>query len=157
MYGAALVTLLVLVALTKAPLLPQSPREFPIFAALAVGPMLVGHTGMNWALGHLPAYVVNLTVLGEPIGATLLAAIIPGIGEVPGPGVLVGGAIVLLGVYLTARKQWRVRIGVERTVILRGAHDSIFERGAVRSAFPRQSEGRVAFVTRCNCDARWRC
>ena len=103
-YGAAFVTLLILVWLTKSPLLPQPPREFAIFAALALGPMLLGHTGMNWALGHLPAYVVNLTVLGEPIGATLLAAIIPGIGEVPGPGVLIGGAIVLFGVYLTARK-----------------------------------------------------
>ncbi|MEP6780753.1 MAG: DMT family transporter [Gemmatimonadaceae bacterium] len=103
-YGAAFVTLLVLVWVTKSPLLPQPPREFAIFAALAVGPMLLGHTGMNWALGHLPAYVVNLTVLGEPIGATLLAAIIPGIGEVPGPGVLLGGSIVLLGVYLTAKK-----------------------------------------------------
>ncbi|MEP6765172.1 MAG: DMT family transporter [Gemmatimonadaceae bacterium] len=103
-YGAAFVTLLALVWLTKSPLFPQPTREFAIFGALAVGPMLLGHTGMNWALGHLPAYVVNLTVLGEPIGATLLAAIIPGIGEVPAPGVLIGGAIVLLGVYLTARK-----------------------------------------------------
>lgn len=103
-YGAAFVSLLALVWVTKSPLLPQPPREFAIFAALAIGPMLLGHTGMNWALGHLPAYVVNLTVLGEPIGATLLAAIIPGIGEVPGPGVLIGGSIVLLGVYLTVKK-----------------------------------------------------
>ena len=103
-YGAAFFTLLILVAVTGAPVLPQPPREFGIFAALAVGPMLLGHTGMNWALGHLPAYIVNLTVLGEPIGATLLAALVPGIGEVPGLGVLAGGAIVLLGVYLTARK-----------------------------------------------------
>ena len=103
-YGAAFVTLLVLVWVTNSPLLPQPPREFAIFAALAIGPTLLGHTGMNWALGHLPAYVVNLTVLGEPIGATLLAAIIPGIGEVPGPRVLIGGSIVLLGVYLTAKK-----------------------------------------------------
>lgn len=103
-YGAAFVTLVVLSLATGAALAPQPPRELSIFAALAVGPMLLGHTGMNWALGHLPAFIVNLTVLGEPIGATLLAALIPGIGEVPGPGVLAGGAIVLAGVYLAARR-----------------------------------------------------
>ncbi|MES2522922.1 MAG: EamA/RhaT family transporter, partial [Gemmatimonadota bacterium] len=63
-----------------------------------------GHTGMNWALGHLPAYVVNLTTLGEPIGATLLAAVLPGIAETPGIGTIVGGALVLAGVLATARK-----------------------------------------------------
>ena len=40
--------------------------------------MLIGHTGMNWALKFAPAFVVNLTVLGEPVGATLLAAVLPG-------------------------------------------------------------------------------
>ena len=66
--------------------------------------MLLGHTGMNWALGHLPAYVVNLTTLGEPIGATLLAALLPGIAEVPGPGTLVGGVMVLGGILFAARR-----------------------------------------------------
>jgi drug/metabolite transporter (DMT)-like permease len=104
-YGAAFVTLVALSVATRTQLGPQPPREIGIFAALAVGPMLLGHTGLNWALGHLPAYIVNLTVLGEPIGATLLAAIIPGIGEIPGPGVLVGGVIVLAGVYLAAKRE----------------------------------------------------
>jgi drug/metabolite transporter (DMT)-like permease len=75
-----------------------------IFAGLALGPMLLGHTGMIWALGHLPAFIVNLTTLGEPIGATLLAALLPGIAEVPGWGTIVGGALVLAGVVLAARK-----------------------------------------------------
>lgn len=66
--------------------------------------MLLGHTGMNWALGRLPAYLVNLTVLGEPIGATLLAAALPIIGEVPRTGTLVWGAVVLAGVVVAARR-----------------------------------------------------
>ena len=86
------------------PLAPQPPRELAIFAALALGPMLLGHTGLNYALRYLPAYVVNLTLLGEPVGATFLAAALPGIHEVPGPATLVGGAIVLLGIYVTARR-----------------------------------------------------
>ncbi len=64
--------------------------------------MLLGHTGMNWALKFLPAYVVNLTVLGEPIGATLLGAILPGIRQIPPAITIVGGAIVLAGVVIVA-------------------------------------------------------
>ena len=64
--------------------------------------MLIGHTGMNWALKFLPAYVVNLTVLGEPVGATLLGAIIPSIRQIPTIATLVGGAIVLAGVIIAA-------------------------------------------------------
>ncbi|MEO8624441.1 MAG: DMT family transporter, partial [bacterium] len=103
-YGACLVSLLLLVAMTGAPLAPQPPRELAIFAALALGPMLLGHTGLNWALRHSRAYAVNITLLGEPIGATLIAALLPGIREIPGPTTFIGGAVVLAGVLLTARR-----------------------------------------------------
>ena len=103
-YGACLVVLLLLVAVTGTPLAPQPPRELAIFVALALGPMLLGHTGLNWALKHSPAYVVNITLLGEPIGATLIAAMLPGIREIPGPATFIGGAVVFAGVMLTARR-----------------------------------------------------
>ena len=103
-YGASLVVLLLLTTVTHAPLVPQANRELAIFAALALGPMLLGHTGLNWALKHSPAYVVNLTLLGEPVGATIIAAMLPGIREIPGPLTFVGGAVVFAGVLLTARK-----------------------------------------------------
>jgi drug/metabolite transporter (DMT)-like permease len=103
-YGAAFATCLVLTQFAGKALTPQPPRELAIFAGLALGPMLLGHTGMNWALGHLPAFIVNLTTLGEPIGATILAALLPGIAEVPGLGTVAGGALVLVGVVLAARR-----------------------------------------------------
>jgi len=103
-YGAAFVTCVVIALATGDVLFPQPRRELALFAGLAIGPMLLGHTGMNWALGHLPAFVVNLTTLGEPIGATILAALLPGIAEVPGVGTIVGGVLVLWGVLLTARR-----------------------------------------------------
>ncbi len=96
-YGACLVVLVALSLALAVPLWPQPEREWLIFSALAVGPMLLGHTGMNWALRYLPAYVVNLTVLGEPVGATLLAWLLPSIREVPAPATLWGGALVLAG------------------------------------------------------------
>ena len=103
-YSACLLTLIAIAAAVGAPVIDQPPRELAIFAALAIGPMMLGHTGMNWALGYLPAYVVSLTVLGEPVGATILAAMIPGIGEVPSMITLIGGAIILGGIILTMRK-----------------------------------------------------
>lgn len=103
-YGTCFVVLLVAALATDAPLWPVTPRAFGLYAALAAGPMLLGHTGMNWALRHLPAYVVNLTVLGEPVGATLLAWAIPAIGEPPTTAVLLGGALVLVGAIRAARR-----------------------------------------------------
>ena len=102
-YTACFVALLLFALISGASLAPQPPRELAIFGALAVGPMLLGHTGMNWALKYLPAYVVNLTVLGEPIGATILGAVLPGIRQVPPAITLLGGAIMLLGVFIALR------------------------------------------------------
>jgi drug/metabolite transporter (DMT)-like permease len=101
-YSAAFLSLLAIALSRGTPLAAQPPREIAIFAGLAIGPMLIGHTGMNWALKYLPAYVVNLTVLGEPVGATLLGALIPAIRQIPTVNTLVGGAIVLAGVVLAA-------------------------------------------------------
>ena len=104
-YGACFVALLGMALAVNAPLAPQPPRELLIFAALALGPMMLGHTGMNWALRHLPAYVVSLTVLGEPVGATLLAWLLPGIRETPGALTLAGGALILTGVVVASRRR----------------------------------------------------
>jgi drug/metabolite transporter (DMT)-like permease len=104
-YGACLVALIVIAAIVGARLAPYPAREFGIFALLALGPMLLGHTGMNWALRYARAYQVNIVLLGEPIGATLLAALIPGINERPTIYTLCGGALVLAGILLAERKR----------------------------------------------------
>jgi drug/metabolite transporter (DMT)-like permease len=103
-YGSCFVMLLLLSAIGHVPVAPQPPRELALFAGLALGPMLLGHTGLNWALKRSPAYVVNLTLLGEPVGATIIAAFLPGIRELPGIATVVGGAIVFTGILLAARR-----------------------------------------------------
>jgi drug/metabolite transporter (DMT)-like permease len=102
-YGACFVTLVVCALAVGAPLWPQRPREIAIFAGLALGPMLIGHTGCNWALRYLPAYVVNVALLGELVGATILAALLPSINEVPPPPTVVGGALILAGIAVTSK------------------------------------------------------
>lgn len=104
-YGVCLVVLLGIATIVRAPLLGHSAREFGLFAALALGPTLLGHTGMNWALRHVRAYQVNVVLLGEPIGATLIAALLPGIRERPTVWTIGGGAIVLAGILLAERRR----------------------------------------------------
>lgn len=101
-YGASFVCLLGASLALEVPLVGYSRREYLIFAAIAAGPMMLGHTGMNYALRYLPAYVVNLIALGEPVGATILALLIPAIREIPSLPTVVGGAITLAGVVLAA-------------------------------------------------------
>jgi len=40
---------------------------------LAIGPQLFGHTAFNWAVRRLTATFVAIAILGEPVGAALLA------------------------------------------------------------------------------------
>jgi drug/metabolite transporter (DMT)-like permease len=102
-YGACFVTLLAFAVAIRAPLVPQAPREVAIFAGLALGPMLIGHTGANWALRYLPAYVVNVALLGELLGATVLAALLPAIREIPPATTMAGGALILAGIIVTSK------------------------------------------------------
>ena len=104
-YGVCLVTLLVLALTFSVPLGPYPAREYAIFTGLALGPMLLGHTGMNWALKHARAYQVNIVLLGEPVGAALIAALLPGIREVPASYTLVGGMLILTGIVIAERRQ----------------------------------------------------
>ena len=104
-YGAAFVVLVAIAGARGVPLGGYPPRELLIFAALAAGPMLIGHTGMNYALRYAPAYIVNLTVLGEPIGATVLAVLIPSIHELPTPVTIIGGSLTLAGIGIAAMRR----------------------------------------------------
>jgi hypothetical protein len=54
---------------------------------------------------------VNLTVLGEPVGATLLGAVISAIHQIPSVSTVIGGAIVLAGVVITAPASRKVDSG----------------------------------------------
>ncbi len=105
-YGiAALVMLLIVVADPGSDLVGYPARDWWIFAALAAGPMMLGHTGVNYALRYVPAYVANLAIMGEPVGATLIAWALPALREVPGAGVLAGAVLILSGILLGST--WR--------------------------------------------------
>src|SRR6059036_499338 len=100
-YAVAAVTLGVVAAFRGAPLTGFGLRDWGVFAAMAAGPMLVGHTGMNYALRHFRATTVNVAALGEPVGASVIAWLVPAIHEVPGVTTVTGGILVLLGIAMS--------------------------------------------------------
>lgn len=74
--------------------------ELLLFLALAVVPQIGGHTLYNWSLRWVPAPIVSLSLVGEPVGSSLLAWGI--LSQVPSLGVGLGAGLALLGIYLTA-------------------------------------------------------
>ncbi len=100
-YLFAALALIPFLLLRGEPILGYPAREWWIFAGLAAGPMLLGHTGFNWALRYVRAYIVNLAVLGEPLGASLLAWWLLGGSEVLGPTTVFGGLLILTGLAIS--------------------------------------------------------
>ena len=64
---------------------------------------IFGHTMYNWSLGYIRASVASVFLLGEPIGSSLLAYILPWINQQPSIYTVIGGGIILSGIYLAAR------------------------------------------------------
>ena len=106
-YSTAAVVLLAAVLVTGEALGGYTGRTFGFLVLLALLPQLIGHTAVNRSLGHLPAIVVSIAVLGEPVGATILAVIF--IDEDPTLLQLGGGLLVLAGVAIGIRGDVQTR------------------------------------------------
>lgn len=104
-YAFASLFLLAMLLWSGGPLTGFPAEDYLLFAALALGPQLAGHTVMNWALRYTPATVISVAILGEPIGSTLLAVAI--LQETPAALTVLGGALILGGIFLVARERAR--------------------------------------------------
>jgi len=93
LYTVVALTTLVVAAVRGAPLLGFSATFYGLCALMALGPSLVGHGSFNYALRYLPAAVVGLLALIEPVGASILAYAF--FAEQPGLLALVGMTLVL--------------------------------------------------------------
>ncbi len=102
-YGMAAVVLIVIMLGARESLKGLPPLAYLWFALLALVPQLFGHSIFNWALKYLPASFVSVTLLGEPVGSTILAYFI--FQEQPG-WIKIGGAVLILaGIWLTANAE----------------------------------------------------
>jgi drug/metabolite transporter (DMT)-like permease len=102
-YCSAAVVLILVVLLSGLPVLPQRQETWLWLLLLALGPQILGHSSLNWALRYLSATYVTVAVLGEPIGATLLAWWL--LGEQPSYWALAGGALILVGIAIASRAE----------------------------------------------------
>lgn len=102
-YSVAALGALVLCVLTKQRLAGYSVQTYVMLLLLAVGPQIIGHSSLNWALRHLPAAAVGVVTLGEPVGSTVLACLL--LSEVPSPLKVAGGGLILAGIYLSLQQR----------------------------------------------------
>ena len=84
------------------PFTGYKPSSYFYMVLLAIVPQLIGHTAFNWALKHLKASMVAITILGEPIGASILAYII--FGETVKSFQSVGIILIFLSIIIASRK-----------------------------------------------------
>jgi drug/metabolite transporter (DMT)-like permease len=112
-FGWAAVTMLPLCLLTSAPLGGYRPMVWLAIAGIVVGPQLLGHTVFNALLSTVPATVVSIVVLSEPVGAGVLAWWL--LDETPAGWFLVGAPLVLLGVAIATVRRRSARGAAEVT------------------------------------------
>jgi drug/metabolite transporter (DMT)-like permease/ubiquinone/menaquinone biosynthesis C-methylase UbiE len=104
-YTTSAVLLSILAASMRIALFPYPLREIFIFLALALFCTMLGHSLFNWALKFLKASFVSTAILGEPVFATALAFLI--FRQVPALTTLLGGTLVLAGLFLFVREEGR--------------------------------------------------
>jgi len=103
-YGTSAIILIVLALVTGEKFTGYSGDIYIWFVALALVPQILGHSIFNWALKYLTAAYVSITLLGEPVGTVILAYLF--LHEAPTVLELVGGILILLGIYLASRVEF---------------------------------------------------
>lgn len=102
-YGIAAVILVAIALSAGLPWTGYSLTTYSMFLLLAIVPQIIGHTSFNYALRYVPAVIVAIAILGEPIGASTLAWIL--LDESVHINTFYGGALVLAGVFIAVYNQ----------------------------------------------------
>ncbi|MGV8050414.1 MAG: DMT family transporter [Anaerolineaceae bacterium] len=98
-YGIAAILLDLTVIFRGENLFQYSPKIFLVFFAMAIIPQMIGHSILNYSLQTLPATIVSMALLGEPIGSTILAIIF--LNETPVLFEIIGGLCILSGIVVS--------------------------------------------------------
>ncbi|UVI27579.1 DMT family transporter [Paenibacillus spongiae] len=85
------------------PMRDYPANEWGIFLLLAIVPTVFGHMIFNWMLQYVKATTISMTVLAEPIGASLLGMLL--FREMVTAFQLVGGLFVIAGLLLYMRSE----------------------------------------------------
>lgn len=99
-YGSAAVILWGCVLAAGLPMTGFEPQTWACLWGLALVSQVIGHSSFNWALRWLGAGVIAVALLGEPVGATILAYLL--LGEGLTWYKVGGGLLILSAIYITA-------------------------------------------------------
>jgi drug/metabolite transporter (DMT)-like permease len=102
-YGMSAIVLIIMMLVSGHSALGYPARTYGWIFLLAAFPQLIGHSTYNWVLRYIPATLVAIITLVEPIGSAILAYFV--LRETPSNGVLFGGLLILLGIYLASRSR----------------------------------------------------
>jgi drug/metabolite transporter (DMT)-like permease len=102
-YGSAAVILWIIVLCLGLPLAGFSQTTVYALWGMALISQLTGHTSYNWALKWFSASLIAVSLLGEPIGATILAYIIFHEGLTVHK--VIGGIFILVAIYIAASSE----------------------------------------------------
>jgi drug/metabolite transporter (DMT)-like permease len=98
-YSICTLSLLPACILISAPIYPLPAREYELFILMAIFPTILGHTLYNFALKYVKAQVISVSLLGEPIGASILAYLL--LSEGINMFTAIGGGLILVGIFIT--------------------------------------------------------
>lgn len=102
-YGSSAIILWSLVIVLDFPIWGFSGQTVAALFSMALFPQLIGHSCYNWALKYFSTSFIALSLLGEPIGSTLLAYIFfhEGLTLLK----IIGGVFILSAIYLAAKRE----------------------------------------------------
>ncbi|WP_144550449.1 DMT family transporter [Bacillus sp. X1(2014)] len=92
-------------------------KEWGIFLLLATVPT-VSHVINNWLLNYVNATTISMSILGEPVGSTILAVIL--LNEHLVTWQIAGGLLVLLGVFFFLSQKQKL---IPQTVVKEGTYN----------------------------------
>ncbi len=116
-YGGGALAMLIAVSFTGTSLAGYEPRAYLWILLLALGPQLISHTSLNYALAYIPATIT--TIFGQVISVTAAIVAFALFAEVPQPLEAVGSFVILAGVVLAILAQNR-----RRTPAISARHES---------------------------------
>ncbi|MDD2716078.1 MAG: DMT family transporter [Candidatus Wallbacteria bacterium] len=101
-YSSTAVFLLFYCLISGAGFTGYRPSSYVFMLLMALIPQLLGHSAFNWALRHLKASMVALTILGEPVLASIFAHFLfrDQINSIQMTGII----LIFAGIIIAARK-----------------------------------------------------
>jgi drug/metabolite transporter (DMT)-like permease len=80
---------------------PMPLQSYGLIFLMSLTSQVIGWVLINHALGHLPTGAAAVTLIGQPVLATILGALL--IGEVPSSVKIAGGILCLAGIFIVHR------------------------------------------------------